>query len=467
MGGTRPPAGLGYLAEVLEETEVEYRVFDMCLGYGEESLKATIADFRPDLVGLSIFSLGYRHTYELARHIRGFAPGFKLLVGGPHVSTLREAVLAEVKEIDYGIVMEGEETLGELCSGEVLIDMIKGLIHRKGGKVMVNPDREFISDLDRIPFPRYAKFELDRYVPEKFIITSRGCPYQCIYCAAKPSVGSKIRLRSAENVLSEMLYWYERGYRQFNFVDDNFTISPERVYALCGLIEGAGLKDLFLLCTNGIRADRADRPLLARMKEVGFQCIYFGVEAGNDKVLKALKKGSEIATMKRAVGAACELGYDVGLFFLVGSPSETEADIADSVAFARSYPIVKVNFYNIIPYPRTELYRWIEENGYFLKRPEEYLNDLTGYGLEPAFETPELSRAKRIKILEELRKVEKEITRKALKRKMDNLWFLGGLIAFFFTSDFVQALFFKNNRFRAIVEKLRYLHIKRIRKRET
>ncbi len=129
-----------------------------------------------------------------------------------------------------------------------------------------------------------------------------------------------MRVRCAENVLDEIEYWYERGYRKFNFVDDNFTFYSDRVHEICDGIERRGLNNLKFTCTNGIRADRVDRQLLTRMKEVGFYYIAFGVEGGNEKILKSLKKGETMEPIKRAIKDVCDLGYEVMLFFLVGSP---------------------------------------------------------------------------------------------------------------------------------------------------
>ena len=164
--------------------------------------------------------------------------------------------------------------------------------------------------------------------------SSRGCPYKCIFCSVKAVAGGKLRVRSPENVIDEIEYWYQKGYRKFNFVDDNFTFYRDRVYKICDEIQRRGLKNLKFTCAGGIRADTVDHKLLARMKEVGFYYNAFGVEGGNDKVLKSIKKGEKMEQIRSAIKDACDLGYEVMLFFLVGSPGETWKDIEDSVAVA-------------------------------------------------------------------------------------------------------------------------------------
>ena len=455
LGASRPSAGLGYLSETLSKTDIEHQVLDMRLRGSRRGLRKSIQSFQPDLIGFSLFSHGYKKAYELAKQVRALRPNAAIAVGGPHVSTFREQVLEELPEVDYGVVLEGERTIVDLCRGKDE-SIIPGLLFRNES-IAYNGDPPFITELDEVPFPRYRKFDLKRYIPERFIISSRGCPYKCIYCPVSTAIGRTFRYRSAENVVDEIEYWYAQGYRQFNFVDDNFTLIKTRAYEVCDEIERRGLRGLLLRCSNGVRADKVDRPLLQRMKEVGFHSLAFGVEAGNDKVLTTLKKGEKIADIEAAIQAACDLGYDVALFFVIGSPGETAEDIADSVAIARKYPILRANFYNLLPYPKTELFDWAVKNHALLSQPEEYLNNISTYNNEPLLVTPELPRERRVRILKELRKVEKEITAAAATRKLRKLLpfgaeFLGKL----FATRPAQRMLFRFNWFRSPIEKLRY-----------
>lgn len=455
LGGSRPPAGLGYIAQILAENGIEYKVLDMRLGYKIKDVQRLIKSFNPDLVGLSLYTHGYKYSYEFISKLRAMEGNFDIVVGGPHVSTIRKDVLHQCHEIDYGIVLEGERTIIELCKGDEVRE-IKGLLYRENGEVIYTGDREFIRELDDIPYPTYNGFEIKKYIPERFIVSTRGCPHQCIYCPVKPAIGTKMRFRSAKNVIAEIKYWYDRGYRQFNFVDDNFTIKKKRIYEICDEIEKQQFKGLFLRCTNGVRADTVDREILARMREVGFKSIAFGVEGGNNKILKVLKKGENIEVIEKAIKIACDLDYDVALFFLVGSPTETWADIHDSVALAKRYPILRVNFYNLIPYPCTELFEWIKDNNCFVRDPEDYLNEIDSYDLYPAFETSELPREERIKALKYLKSIEKEITVKATAKRLAKYRFAGKLAAHIFALRPVQKFLFQNNTFRNIMEKIRY-----------
>ncbi len=453
--GVTPHIGQAYLAETLHANGIEYDVLDMNLGYGLKRLHQKLNDFQPDLVGMSLLSMDYLSLYSLLGEIKKHDSKIKTVVGGPHVTILKEQVLQECESIDYGITHEGEGALVELCQGEVALESIKGLLYHSNGDILYAGDREFIADLDQIPWPRYEKFEMNKYVPEITIYSSRGCPHKCIFCPNR-ILSPNFRPRSAENVGDEIEYWYRRGYRQFNFDDDNFNMIRERVFKICDEIERRGLTGLFLRCSNGIRADRVDRDMLVRMREAGFHYIAFGADAGNNRMLEIVKKGETIEDIENAVRNACELGYDVKLLFVVGTPQEAWEDVEDKVRLSRKYPIQEVHFYNIIPYPGTELFDWIKENDYFLKPPSYYLNYVSALGNVPVFETPELPEAERIRLYKYLSKVRTEVHREAVRRILRRHKLIGKLAGPVLASSIVEGLFYQSRFCRRIIESFRY-----------
>ncbi len=451
----RPPAGLGYIAQVLYENDIDYDVFDMQLGYSHKQLFRKIADFEPDLIGFSLVSIGYKLSYSLIEKVKKLFPHIKIICGGPHVGILKEQVLKDCQAIDYGNIYEGEETLIELCNSTRDAILIKGLISRDNGNLIYPGDRNWISNIDSISFPRYHKFELHKYINEIDIFSSRGCPQRCVFCP-NALIAHGYRARSPENVVNEVEYWYEKGYRQYNFDDDNFNLDKERVYKICDEIERRGLKKLYLRCSNGLRADKLDQNLLVRMKEVGFQYIAIAVDAGNNRILKMIRKGETIEQIEQAVKDACELDFDVKLLFIIGHLGETVDDINDSLRIAKKYPITRVHFYNLIPYPGTEVFEQISSKGYFLINPGQYLNEVSDLDLTPIFETPELPRQKRIELLKKARLVQKEVTIKACKRMYNRVPLVGQLMGQFFSSGTVQRMFFGNFMFRKLIEYARY-----------
>jgi radical SAM superfamily enzyme YgiQ (UPF0313 family) len=269
-------------------------------------------------------------------------------------------------------------------------------------------------------------------------------------------LGVRYRARSPENFVDEIEYWYGRGFRQFAIDDDNFTFDNRRVHQICDQIERRGLRGLMIRCSNGLRADRVDRQLLARMKEIGVRVVGFGVDGGNDRVLKHLKKGETIETIERAIAIACDLGLDVKIFIIVGTPHETEADIEDSIRLGRKYPVARVNYNNAIPYPGTEMFDHVEAHDLFLIPPEEYLNSTSEEKTVPVFETPELPRAKRIELLGRCHEVEKEVMKNTALRMYGRHPVWRYLIQHCFNVTLFEKLFFKNLFFRRIFEWIRY-----------
>ncbi|MFH1368219.1 MAG: radical SAM protein [Elusimicrobiota bacterium] len=444
-------AGIGYIAQSLRDNNIEYRVVDLALGYTVRDLLGKIGKFKPDVVGITMFTYRYSEVYGIIKTIRQAFPDVKIACGGPHVTTFRVKTLEQCPEIDFGIIGEGEDTVIELCSGKELSE-IKGLLYRENGKIRDNGNRPYNLDLDAISFPRYANFELENYplkgapVSERIIplVTSRGCPYDCIYCPVKTAIGQKFRFRSVENILLEMNHWYGLGYRRFSFIDDNFTLLKERVDKLCDAVRDAGMNDLILSLPNGIRADKIDRPLLEKMYSIGFRFIGFGVESGNNRILKILKKHETIETIETAIQNACEIGYFVDLFFLIGSPEETEKEVMESVATASRHPVDNVFYFNLIPYPETELYEWAEKNAKLLYEPEYYLNKIHSNMDNPVFETAGFPAEARRRMLKFARNSEKKRKVGQYVKKLNAKGVRGfpaTFIANIYAAKFVQRLF--------------------------
>lgn len=423
-----PPAGLGYLAEALESNGIDYIVIDQRLGYNFQSLLARITDYEPDLIGISMMTYLHQNTYETIKMIKKACPETDIIAGGPHVSTFRETVLKQCADITYGAVLEGEELLIELCRGK-LVNEIGGLIYRMRNDIRFNGERPF-QNLENVVVPRFRKFELDKYLTEMIpLVTSRGCPYGCIYCPVEKAIGKRFRMREADNVVSEIEYWRVQGRKSFLILDDNFTLKPKRVFEFCDLILDADLDDLELGLPNGVRADRIDIQMLEQMKSVGFTKIAFGVEGGNDKVLAKINKGEKLAKIEESIKSACALGFNVVLFFLIGSPGETWDDFMDSVRLAKRYKVDDVRFYNLIPFPGTKLFEWVKTNNYFVRDPSEYLNSASHFINSPCFVTPEMSLRERKKAFNKASRTARQVRRRALSRRLAYLGPFAWLVA--------------------------------------
>lgn len=462
------PAGIGYLSEFMSANGIRNDVFDLNLKENtSDALFEDIRRHRPDIVGFSLMSLNYKQNYSVIDRVKKLFPAITIVMGGPHISTVREKVLRECSGIDYGVVLEGEYTLAELIRGEKPIEETRGLLFRSAdGSIAFTGERPFIRDLDSIPFPRYEKFEKRRYAPLISILTSRGCPFQCIYCPIQLAIGRRFVPRSPENVCREIEYHYASGYREFSFRDDNFTLIPERVFKLCDELEKKRFKDIYFMCDNGVRADTLSFELLERMYQVGFRMIGMGAESGSDKVLKALKKGQTLAATERVLGWASKLKYKIELYFLIGSPQETWDDFVKSIELVERFPIMKASFYQLLPYPNTELFEIVSKKGQLLRPPEEYLNDGSQRRNTPFFRSEEMSYDDRVRAFDyanerlapHLKRVNQMFYRENARAKFKRMGMADGVaetLTSVYCSDFLHDHVFNNKPLVSIKTRIR------------
>jgi len=441
----RPPVGIGYLAEALKRNHIEYAIIDRELGYSYEDITTKIKDFKPDLVGISMVTLGYLTTYEFINQIKSDF-GVDVIIGGPHVSAFGEKILEECNSIDYASLGEGENTLVELCQSNP-VEKIHGLYYRKNGTVKFTGKRPPNRDIDSLYWPSYDGFEMNRYLSNEMgILTSRGCPYACIFCSVHTIMGAKIRLRSVQSVVDEMEFWYKKNYKTFLIMDDNFTFDKQRVFDICDELESRQLTDIRISLANGVRADKVDEPMLRRLKQLGAWEIQIAVESASDRVLELLRKGETLDTIRKAIDIACRLDYDVGTNFLVGSPGETWEEVQNSFKFVKEYPLQLAFFFNIIPYPGTRLFDNLQANNLLREDPKEYLGTLREGVLRPVFETPELSIDKRVKLLRQAKRVSENVRRQYIKRRLSRFGPLAFPLAFI-GSWTVTAWLLKKNKF--------------------
>jgi len=412
MKGGYLPVGLGYIAEQLELNDFSYEFMDMTFDT-EAALFEDIAKYKPEFVGFSVMSLDIYCHYKLIKNVKTRFPDVKTITGGPHVSFVKSKTLEECDYIDYGVVHEGEETLIYLLQGRP-VESIKGLIYRdSGGEVVYNGDRPFIMDLDGISFPKYRNFNIFRYDKNLSIASSRGCPFSCIFCGAFLSMGRRWRAKSVKKMLEEITYWYEKGYRDFHFVDSNFFFSQNRIIELC---EALGKKDLTISMTSdGMRGKDASYEMLLKMKTFGLKSVAIGIESANDDILKSIKKGENLNDLRNCMEMLKSLDIDVVAFFVIGLPGESVRHVLNSFLFALKYPNISyAYFFNPNPLFGTELYSIAKKKNYLRMNEKEVYNNIGGMADDILIETPELSIRKR-KILF---KVAKIVSRLVSKRHM-------------------------------------------------
>jgi len=245
---------------------------------------------------------------------------------------------------------------------------IKGLVWRNDGEIVVNHDRPFIRNLDDLPLPRHDLLPLEKYRaplvrgPYAFVVTSRGCPAGCRFCIKHVSYGRSVRFRSPENVLAELELLDQLGVHSVHMYADLFTVSREQVMGLCELILQRGLK---VRWTCNSRVDFVDEEMLRMMARAGCWMISWGIESGNDGILRRVRKGIRTEQVEQALRWSRAAGIKNWGYFIIGLPGETEETIRQTIDFARRLPIDLALFHIAAPHPGSPFFFEVVENGWF------------------------------------------------------------------------------------------------------
>ena len=415
----RPHVGLGYLSQALLDNGFDHEYLDMNHLSGYSQFKSSLKKLKPDVIGLTMVTPGYLRGYQLIKRIKRDFPKAKIIVGGPHVSTFANKLLKQCPQIDVGFVSEAENSLVKYLKNNCNPTKVPGVIFKKGRQIIFNPP-QLEPNIDKLSFPKYTKFNLNKYSTPS-LYTSRGCPFRCVFCTVESYRRKQFRPRSVSSMLKEVNYWYNQGQRLFAVEDDNFTFDYQRVSKLCDQLKKLKLKDIQFALGQGVRADRVDRRLLRKMYNVGFKYATIAVEGGNNKVLRALKKGETIERVEKTIKDACEIGYEVRLLFVVGAKGETYQDVEDCFAIMRKYPIMYGRFNNLFPIPGTELYDWVIKDKLNFQPPEKFLNGYRMDYTEPWYETEEFSKEERVKAIIESDKVNETLFHRYLNKKLSKL----------------------------------------------
>ena len=358
-------------------------------GLSKEEIVERVREIAPDVICMSItFTFNSTNALDVLREIKRNFPNVLTVVGGAHVTVKPEEVLKD-DSVDFVVVGEGEKTVDELLdciAAKGDISKIKGIGYKENGRIVMNEARGLIMNLDELPFPVLELMPLDIYSrAEKrgrssrplytyndrwtSIITSRGCPMNCIFCSIHLSMGRLFRPRSPENVIAEIERDYKQfGIRHFNLEDDNMTLDKARFGRICDLIVERGLK-ITWAAPNGIRADRVDEELIRKMKASGCKRVFVAPESGSQRVLdEIIDKRMKLADVEKAVEMLSRNGIKVDMSFILGFPGETKEEMWETVAFAKKLKqkgAADAGFNIATPLYGTRLYDEVVRNGYF------------------------------------------------------------------------------------------------------
>jgi anaerobic magnesium-protoporphyrin IX monomethyl ester cyclase len=383
------PLGLCYLASYLENKGVDARIIDAPverLDY--PAVIGRMRSFDPDVVGITSTTCNFASAVTLAGMIKREKNHTPVVIGGPHATVAPAHALTDTP-FDAAVVGEGELTFADFIDRiehHQDIACVDGLAFKRNGSVIVNKPREFIKNLDILPYPARHLLRLDLYrpqfndeyvLPKATMISSRGCPYQCIFCE-KGVWGPTYRSFGADYIASEMKYLVDTfGVRDIAFVDSLFTASAERVLDIVHKIKSYGVKVRWT-CT--VRANIATYELLKAMKEAGCWRVRIGIESGDDRVLAFIKKGITTSQVRAVVRWAHKLGLQPKGFFMVGHLVDTPDTIERTIKFAKSLPLKDVTVQVNTPMIDTAQYKIMNSYGSLLT------SDYSAYSYwEPVF----------------------------------------------------------------------------------
>ncbi len=356
-----PPLGLAFLAAALENAGHEVQMLDLVVyPYTKEHLAKTLKTFDPQFVGSTAVTMNFNHAAGVIRDVKALAPDILTVMGGPHVTFCARETLEVCPEIDFIVLGEGEETLVELVTAyqnNSPWNNIKGLAYQDQGRPVQTASKDPIQDIDSLPEPARHLIPLGRYRALGLPIsmtTSRGCPFQCIFCVGRKMVGAKVRYRNPQKVVDELAYLSTLDFHQINIADDLFTASKKHCLAVCDEIIRRQLK---IQWTSFARVDTVSRPVLERMKQAGCSAVSFGVETGSPEILTTIKKGITLDQVIHAVSMCNEVGVTPQASFILGLPGETLHTLQQTVAFAEQLKSMGVlhGYHLLAPFPGTDV----------------------------------------------------------------------------------------------------------------
>lgn len=404
---TKPhfPLGLGYIAAYLRQQGHNVR---LVLNLTPEDLQHHLQTFTPGLVGVGCMTPTFPQAVAICRNVKTLS-GAATVLGGPHVTALKEEILREQPEVDYVVYGEGELTITELCLAlgqpDRQVSQIQGLVYRTpDGTVKTTPPRDLIKEVDSLPFPARDLVDMSRLGTHKYIdvgrvsatlISSRGCPFKCAFCSSHVTMGNLYRFRSAQNVLAEIDELVGRyQVNHIAFEDDTFTLNRDRVETICRELIQRNY-DLTWYCLS--RVESMDPDLARLMRRSGCRLVSFGIESGNPEILKKIHKKISLPAARQAIEACYQAGLRSQCTFILGFPFDTKQTMADTLHFAQELSPTIAIFFALVPYPGTEMYQYLPESlrPHKAQQWQDFANMINNQGylsLMPGVSAAELTR---------------------------------------------------------------------------
>ena len=400
--GNYPPLGLLYIISFLEKHfDCEIKFIDCAASNSnQEEIADEVRRFAPNIVGIQMMTFTAIDAYQTACTVKKVDSEIFVVVGGPHPNIYVKETLSK-KEIDCIILGEGEETFTHVVKNISEGKGLSGIPHvaykEDGGEIICGTPG-MITSLDSLPFPARKYLDLDQYYTiigthnrMTTFISSRGCPYKCLFCD-RAYWGKIYRKRSPANVVDEIEECIEMGIKEFDFQDDTFTIDRDRVNKICDEIINRNLK---IYWNIRARVNTVDGKLLAKLSRAGVIRIHYGIEAGTDEIIKVLRKNIDLEEAIRVFKLTKKAGIKTLAYFIIGSPFETREHILKTIEYITRLDPDFLHIGILTPFPSTDLYDMGLENGvlpydYWKKYAEDLSPDFDLYYWEENLKSDEL-----------------------------------------------------------------------------
>lgn len=391
-----PPMGLAYLASTLENNHHVVKILDALvlgkphwadstyrIGLSDKKIKTAIQKYKPDIVGLSqMFTAYAKDSHRIAQIVKKINPRIITVLGGAHPSIDPKAVLRD-KNVDYVVAGEGEIAF---------LNLVKAIESNKKNIPKVQHASQ-IKNLDTIPFPAWHLLPMAAYDrkndpmikhhPLFSVVSSRGCPGKCVFCAIHAVWGHRWRGRSAKNVVDEIEILYKKyGIREIHFQDDNLSLDSNRLELICREIIARGLK-ITWATPNGVAYWTLNPSLIALMKKAGCYRITFGIESADKKMRRWIGKSYPLSLAKKLTAYANRIGLWTIHTYILGFPYETEGQIEKTVSFAIDSGVDFALFYRLSPRWGTPVYTIFDKENWLDQKP-----DLEGTPQKTKYFTP-------------------------------------------------------------------------------
>lgn len=401
---TNIPLGLAWISAVLKKEGFTTYGYDLQVeGMDLDKLGRKIEEIQPDIIGLQFHGqVSFNYSMNVLKYIKKQFPSKTVVVGGQQ-ATFRPIPIIVEGGADYLVQGEGEYVFPMLARyildmpGRVDLSSIPSLMYRKNGHIITHDRAPRIDDLDAIPLPDRDAFNWRLY-PQWVIMTSRGCPYKCIFCSSSSFWGQTIKFRSAENVVDEMQQLVDKyNVHSFLILDDTFTLNKPRLEKICHEIAARNLR---ITWGCGTRTDQIDEHLLKLLRTAGCVEMSFGLETANQKTLDRIQKNVSVAQQRNGILMAKKAGFQTRVSTMLGLPGETEEDIRNTLQFLLETEPNEIQIYPILPFDGTSLHSDMEKWG--ISICNHNFNDWVKDSFAPIAETKWMSRGTIIKMAKEM-----------------------------------------------------------------